>query len=212
MTAPRNYQNEKPRWHGAQRRIGITGGIASGKSSVGEFLVTAHSLPILDADAYAKEELAPGTCSSQAILKHFGKPIVHEETGVATTIDRSALGKIIFANKNERLWLEQQLHPQIRQRMVKELDASTHSPVIVLMIPLLFEAKLECFCSEVWIVDCTVAQQRQRLMTRDHLTIHEANLRIESQWPLSQKKLLADVVIDNTGMPRSWQEQIEKQF
>ena len=113
-----------------QRRIGLTGGIASGKSTVGR-LLAARGLPLLDADGFAREALAPGSPGAQAVLARYG------------TLDRAALGRIVFADAAERQWLEQLVHPLVRARFAAELERLAAAPVVVLMIPLLFEAGLE---------------------------------------------------------------------
>jgi len=168
-----------------QRRIGLTGGIASGKSSVGR-LLAARGLPVLDADVYAREALAPGSPGAQAVLARYG------------TLDRAALGRIVFADGAERRWLEQLVHPLVRARFATELEGLAAAPVVVLMIPLLFEAGLEALCSEVWLVDCEDTQQLARLMARDQFSEADARARIGAQWPLARKRGLADVVIDNS--------------
>jgi dephospho-CoA kinase len=180
-----------------QRRIGLTGGIASGKSTVGR-LLAARGLPVLDADGYAREALAPGSPGAQAVLARYG------------TLDRAALGRIVFADAAERQWLEQLVHPLVRARFAAELERLAAAPVVVLMIPLLFEAGLEELCSEVWLVDCDEAQQLARLMARNGLSAAEARARIAAQWPLARKRTLADVVLDNRGGPQQLEGQLER--
>lgn len=180
-----------------QRRIGLTGGIASGKSTVGR-LLAARGLPLLDADGFAREALAPGSPGAQAVLARYG------------TLDRAALGRIVFADAAERQWLEQLVHPLVRARFAAELERLAAAPVVVLMIPLLFEAGLERLCSEVWLVDCDEAQQLQRLMARNGLSAAEARARIAAQWPLARKRTLADVVLDNRGGPQQLEGQLER--
>jgi dephospho-CoA kinase len=180
-----------------QRRIGLTGGIASGKSTVGR-LLAARGLPVLDADGYAREALAPGSPGAQAVLARYG------------TLDRAALGRIVFADAAERQWLEQLVHPLVRARFAAELERLAAAPVVVLMIPLLFEAGLEELCSEVWLVDCDEAQQLARLMARNGLSAAEARARIAAQWPLARKRTLADVVLNNRGGPQQLEGQLER--
>lgn len=187
----------RPRWTGRQRRIGLTGGIASGKSTVGR-LLAARGLPLLDADVYAREALAPGSAGARAVLERYGERVRGEEPAA---IDRGALGQIVFADAAERRWLEQLVHPLVRQRFGAELERLGAAPVVVLTIPLLFEAGLEQLCSEVWLVDCDDKQQLQRLMARDGLSDSEARARITAQWPLVHKRPLADKVLDNRGTP-----------
>jgi dephospho-CoA kinase len=202
--APHTPRN-RPRWSGRQCRIGLTGGIASGKSSVGR-LLAARGLPVLDADHYAREALAPGSAGAKAVLARHGAAVLagnggaHQEAvGQPGVIDRAALGRIVFADPVERRWLEQLVHPLVRARFDAELQRLANAPVVVLMIPLLFEAGLEELCSVIWLVDCDEGQQLQRLMNRDQLSETEARDRLAAQWPLARKRDLADVVIDNHG-------------
>lgn len=193
---------ESPRWQGSQRRIGLTGGIATGKSTVGQLLQNHYGLPVLDADLFARQALAPGTEGARVVLERYG------------TLDRPALGHIVFGDSAERHWLEQLVHPLVHQRFEKELTTLAKQPVgasapaVVLMIPLLFEAGLEGLCSEVWLVDCDEGQQLARLMARNGLTQAEAQGRINAQWPLERKRLLADRTISNRGTAAALEAQI----
>ena len=186
----------RPRWRGAQRRIGLTGGIATGKSSVAA-LLAPRGWPLLDADLFAREALAAGSAGAQAVLQRYGEAV--RAPGEADAIDRAALGRLVFADQAERTWLEQLVHPLVQARFSAELERLAAEPVVVLMIPLLFEAGLEQLCSEVWLVDCDEAQQLQRLIARNGLSDGEARDRIAAQWPLARKRTLADRLIDNRG-------------
>ena len=186
-----------PRWQGQQRRIGLTGGIATGKSTVGR-LLEAEGLPVLDADQYAREALAPGSPGAAAVLERFGDAIRTSGTGPeCPTIDRGALGSIVFSNPTDKRWLEQLVHPLVRQRFELALAELAAESAVVLMIPLLFEAGLQELCSEIWLVDCDEKQQLERLMQRDALSQEAAQQRIASQWSLEVKRKCADVIIDN---------------
>ena len=191
-----------PRWPGPQRRIGLTGGIASGKSTAGRWLA-ARGLPVLDADVYAREALAAGSPGAAAVLQHFG-----ERVSAGTGIDRAALGQIVFSDGAERRWLEQLVHPLVRQRFDDALEQLSGAPVLVLMVPLLFEAGLEGLCSEVWLVDCDEEQQLSRLMARDQLSAADARGRLAAQWPLARKRELADRMLDNRGGPEALEPQL----
>jgi dephospho-CoA kinase len=195
-----------PRWSGEQRRIGLTGGIASGKSSVGR-LLAARGLPVLDADGFAREALAPGSPRALAVLERYGERVTSaaEPSGV----DRAALGRIVFGDAGERRWLEQLIHPIVRECFNAELSRLAAAETVVLMIPLLFEVGLEELCSEVWLVDCDPAQQLQRLIGRDGLSEAEARARMAAQWPLARKRELADVVIDNSDGPEQLAARVE---
>ncbi|MCT0216334.1 dephospho-CoA kinase [Synechococcus sp. CS-1330] len=189
----------------AARRIGLTGGIASGKSSVGR-LLAARGLPLLDADVYAREALAPGSTGAQAVLERYGAGI----RAPGGEIDRAALGRIVFDDGAERRWLEQLLHPVVRACFKAKLQELAAEPVVVLVVPLLFEAGLENLCSEVWLVDCDETQQLQRLMARDRLGEADARARIAAQWPLARKRQLADVVLNNRGGPEQLAAEVEQ--
>ena len=198
----------RPRWGGEQRRIGLTGGIASGKSSAGRLLAERHGLPLLDADVFAREALAPGSDGSRAVLRRYGERVRLRDPAEGAAIDRAALGRIVFADAGERRWLEQLVHPLVRQRFEAELERLAAAPAVVLVIPLLFEAGLEGLCSEVWLVDCDEAQQLERLVGRDGLSTAEAQRRIAAQWPLERKRALADVLIDNRGTAQALEERV----
>ncbi len=188
-----------PRWSGPQRRIGLTGGIASGKSTVARWL-TEQGLPVLDADVYAREALAPGSPGARSVLERYGDQIRARGSELtAAVVDRAALGRIVFQAPRERQWLEQLVHPLVRERFAAELTALSAAPVVVLVIPLLFEAGLERLCSEVWLVDCDPQQQLQRLQERDGLSAAEAQARIAAQWPMERKRALVDRIVDNRG-------------
>jgi dephospho-CoA kinase len=122
-------------------------------------------------------------------------------------IDRQALGQIVFNDAAERLWLEQLIHPIVKVRLEQEIELHSKSSALALVIPLLFETGLDKLCTEVWVVSCSKQQQQERLMTRNGLSAIAAARRIEAQWPLERKRLLADHVIDNSGSTNSWQNQ-----
>ena len=178
-----------------QRRIGLTGGIASGKSSVAA-LLEKRGCPVLDADCYAREALAQGTSASEAVVARYGERIKKDGT---SDIDRAGLAAIVFNDPNERSWLEELIHPIVQQRFDEALRSFPEAPIVILMIPLLFEAGLEAWCSEIWVVRCTALQQRERLMARNNCTEAEAMQRIEAQWPIDIKVQRADSVINNSG-------------
>ena len=189
----------------SQRRIGLTGGIASGKSSVAHFLED-RGVPVLDADNYARNALAPGSRAERAVLQRYGSQV---RSLRGTGIDRAALGTIVFSDPTERAWLEEQIHPEVRKQFNRELEIHAATPTVALMIPLLFEVGLEHLCTEIWAVHCSPAQQHERLMARNQLTAEEADLRIAAQWPLERKQALADHVIRNEGSPNSWMPQVD---
>ena len=192
-------------WQGLQRHIGITGGIASGKSSVAA-LLEERGCPVLDADVYAREALAPGTPASNAVVARYGERVKKNGT---SEIDRAGLGSIVFNDPNERSWLEQLVHPIVQRRFDDALRSLPDAPIVILMIPLLFEAGLEAWCSEIWVVRCTALQQRERLMARNNCTEAEATQRIAAQWPIDIKVQRADSVINNSGQIDDLHDQLD---
>ena len=202
------------RWHGAQHRIGLTGGIASGKSSVARYLQDL-GIVVLDADRYAHEALKAGSQASEAVLKRYGQQVeaapdcdIAQRAG-QRNIDRRELGRIVFNNPDERQWLEQTIHPLVRARFELELAEHPETATIVLMIPLLFEVDLAELVSEIWVVHCLPAQQLERLKQRDGLSTAEAEARINAQWPMSRKCEQADLLLDNCSAPIGWERQIQ---
>ena len=188
-----------------QRRIGLTGGIASGKSSVAA-LLEKRGCPVLDADLYAREALAPGTSASKAVVARYGERVQNDGT---SGVDRAGLASIVFNDPNERSWLELLVHPIVQQRFDEALQSLPEAPIVILMIPLLFEAGLEGWCSEIWVVHCTALQQKERLMARNNCTEAEAMQRIEAQWPIDKKVNRADHVISNSGLIDDLQDQLD---
>ncbi|MEO1690699.1 MAG: dephospho-CoA kinase [Cyanobacteria bacterium J06631_6] len=175
-----------------RRLIGLTGGIATGKTTVSNYLADKYSLPILDADLYAREAVAPGSAILQAIRLRYGDQVVF----IDGQLDRSALGEIIFNNSQEKQWLEGQIHPFVRDRFRQDLEL-TRGNIVVLSIPLLFESNLTNLVTEIWVVSCDRSLQISRLKQRNGLTSRQAKVRIDSQLPLSQKVALADIVLVN---------------
>ncbi len=192
-----------------QRRIGITGGLASGKSSVSYYLQRVKKLPILDADIYAHEALAPDSESTKAVINRYGKKIINFIEGETISINRSFLRSIIFNDKNEKKWLEDLLHPIIIQRIINEIYNLDSKPIIILVLPLLFELKLSKMCSEIWLVDCTYNQQLKRLMNRDKIKKEDAIRMLNSQIPLKQKRKISNIIINNRNNLNEWEEQVD---
>lgn len=198
----------------SKRLIGLTGGIGTGKTTVSNYLATVHQLPILDADIYAREAVQVGSPILQKIYQRYGEPLRLEDG----SLNRKALGAIIFTNQDERQWLESQIHPYVRNCFQTQLDKLNASTVI-LVIPLLFEADLTQLVTEIWVVACSQQQQLQRLMERDNqgrstspgnLSIEQAQARINSQLPLSQKMAAADIILDNSSTPENLFGQIDR--
>lgn len=181
----------------APRIIGLTGGIATGKTTVANYLANVYHLPILDADIYAREAVQPESAIFERIVQRYGTRIVLPDG----TLNRPELGKIIFSNAQERSWLEAQIHPFVRDRLISgsQMASANFADKIVMVVPLLFEAEITDLVTEIWVVNCPLERQIQRLMTRDRLTPEQAMNRINSQMPLSEKCDRADIVLDNSS-------------
>ena len=178
-----------------RRIIGLTGGIATGKTTVSKHLSTVHQLPVLDADVYARAAVQPGSPILRAIADRYGADILLPNGA----LDRQRLGNIVFQDAAERDWLEQQIHPYVRDRFAKAMSDFTDNQTVVHAVPLLFEAGLTDQATEIWVVACPEAQQLARLMQRDRLSLEQAKARIISQMPLAEKVARADIVLDNSG-------------
>lgn len=176
------------------RLIGLTGGIATGKSTVSRYLQEHYQLPILDADIYAREAVKPDSPILKAIYRRFGKSLQLPDG----SLNRRALGEIIFVSETEKAWLEAQIHPYVRQKFSTNI-AQTKASVLVLVIPLLWEAKMSDLVTEIWVVACSQAEQISRLQQRDGLNRQQAIARLQSQLPLVSKIAQADQVLYNNS-------------
>lgn len=175
--------------------IGLTGGIASGKSTVSNYLAELGAI-IIDADKIAHEIMEKGKTAYWQVIEAFGREILAENG----EIDRSRLGKIVFNNLEKKKILEEITHPQVIREMREKIEEyRAENKVIVLDVPLLFEAGLDSMVDETWVVYVDRETQLQRLMARDGLSYEEANKRIQAQMSLEKKRVLADFVINNKG-------------
>ncbi|MCT7948594.1 dephospho-CoA kinase [Ancylothrix sp. C2] len=187
-----------------KRIIGLTGSIATGKTTVSNYLAEKYGLPVFDADILAREAVAVGS----PILEKFASryPDILLADG---SLNRPKLGSIIFNNSDERRWVESQIHPYVRQRFVEAISNTSH-PTIVLAIPLLFEAQMTDLVTEIWVVYCNPETQIKRLMQRDNLSQEQAETRIKSQMSLEEKCNLATLILDNSTTQKNLQKQIDK--
>ena len=189
----------------SRRIIGLTGGIASGKSTVSNYLENIYKIPVLDADIYAREAVEKGSAILERIFVRYGRKVKTEDN----SLNRQQLGEIIFNNPEEKIWLESQIHPYVRECFKRHLE-QLEAPIVVFSIPLLFEAKLTHLVTEIWVIYCSFEQQIQRLMTRNNLTREQAISRINNQMPLAEKIALADIVLDNSGDLEALYTQIDR--
>lgn len=175
--------------------IGITGGIASGKSSLTTFL-RSQGYQVVDADALVHALQVPGGRLYQALLGHFGQDILLEDG----QLDRAKLGQKIFSDEKEAAWSSRVQGKIIREELAKERDRLAQEESLFFMdIPLLFESHYEDWFDEIWLVYVDEGQQLERLMARNHLSKEEAEKRLAAQWKLADKRALADRILDNSG-------------
>ena len=198
----------QPKLKNKQRRIGLTGGIASGKSTIANFIKKYTDIPILDADQYSKELIKPKSNCYEKVLAYFGPQIVDEYSSV-NEINRSLLKKIIFENSIHRKWIQNLLHPLIKEKMIEECNVYKNNKMILLVIPLLFEAKFEDICTEIWLVKCSELEQIKRLVRRDKISEEEASKIIKLQLTFEAKTKLSDVILDNSDDRNKWIENIK---
>jgi dephospho-CoA kinase len=176
--------------------IGLTGGIASGKSTVSNMLKELN-IPVVDADEEARLAVEKGEKAYSEIVSYFGEEILLEDG----SINRAKLGSIIFPNEEKRNVLNSIVHPAVRENMFRKREhyLSLGHKLVVLDIPLLFEGKIDYNIDKTVLVYVAEATQLERLMNRNGFTEEEALSRIHSQMPLHEKVKLADAVIDNNG-------------
>lgn len=186
--------------------VGLTGGIASGKSTISRYL-QEQGLMVLDADQVVHDLQAPSGRLYQALVGHFGQEIVQADQ----TLDRAKLGQLIFSNP-ELMAVSNGLQDEIiRGELANRLrDLSTRTDLIFLDIPLLFEKGYDTWCQEIWLVAVSEPVQVQRLMARNGYSQSEAHKRIASQLPLAEKKAKSQVIIDNNGSLEASYQQVDK--
>lgn len=187
-------------------RVGLTGGIATGKSYVTQRLHEA-GLPTIDADRLAREAVAPGSAGLRAVVARFGPRVLTE----AGALDRTRLGAVVFGDQAARGDLEAIVHPEVYRRIAQwqaRLAAHGHQGPVVADIPLLFETGRADEFDTVVVVACEPHRQRERLMARDGLDAHTADQRMQAQWPIAAKVRLADYVVRTDGTPADTDAQV----
>jgi dephospho-CoA kinase len=188
-------------------RIGLTGGIASGKSTVVKVLLDMGAA-VIDADRIARQVVEPGEAAYEAIVAHFGARIVRSDG----QIDRQQLGQIIFSDRQAREKLNSIVHPHVIDRMeqmIDDLHQQGYQQPVILDIPLLIETSLQAMMDEIWVVMVDQETQLRRLMQRNQLTRDQALQRIRAQLPLNEKAAFADQIIDNNGSLDATRQQVE---
>lgn len=176
--------------------IGLTGGIATGKSTIALFF-KEKGIPVIDADQLARDVVLPGSPALKQIISYFGRKVLTRDG----LLDRKRLGELIFSDPGKRLRLEAILHPEIQklaEERIAQAAESGHRQLIY-MAPLLIEAGGVGRVDTVWVVTVRPAIQLERLMRREGITSEQAERMVASQMPLSEKERFGSVVIDNSG-------------
>ena len=182
--------------------IGLTGGIASGKSAAANYFAD-HGVPIIDTDLIARDLVAPTQKALKHITQHFGQDILQKDG----TLNRIKLRDIIFTHAHERHWLAQLLHPLIREQVHQRIThlkkttdlCATDIPYCIVVIPLLVENKAYDYLDRVLVIDVDETTQYQRLQTRDQLTSEQIQAILNTQVSRKTRLACADDVIDNNG-------------
>ncbi|WP_440053979.1 dephospho-CoA kinase [Pseudoalteromonas sp. T1lg65] len=171
--------------------VGITGGIGAGKSALTHYL-EQQGIIVVDADVVARDVVAPNTEGLKQIVAHFGEQILHADG----TLNRAKLREIIFTKDEEKTWLNNLMHPLIRNAMIEQLESAT-SPYVVLSAPLLFENNLQQYCDKTLLVDVPIEIQVARTCARDNVDETQVHRIIDAQMSREEKQQHADIIINN---------------
>jgi dephospho-CoA kinase len=172
-------------------RVGLTGGIASGKTTVSD-LFALHNVPIIDTDLVAREVVTPGSVGLKQVVDHFGQQVLSSEN----QLDRRALRDIVFSDPKQREVLEQILHPLIQSRTA-QLLSEVEAGYVILVIPLLIEAKMSEWVDRILVVDVSEETQLQRLCLRDQVGVEQAKAVMSAQLSREERLAYADDIIEN---------------
>lgn len=184
--------------------VGLTGGIGSGKSAVSRRL-EAKGITAVDADVVAREVVEPGEAALTKIAAHFGENVIDNQG----KLNRAALRELVFADEKKRTWLEQLLHPLIRDRILQQLE-SAQSPYTLLVSPLLLETDQHLLVNHIVVVDVEEHQQIKRTMSRDNNSEEQVKAILAAQMARQQRLDKADDVVDNTQDMSALDAQIEQ--
>ena len=199
---------KKVKGDGRRTLIGVTGGIASGKSAVSKMLTELGS-PLIDFDIIARQVVEPGTPGLAAIVDYFGRQVLAEDG----SLDRKKVSDIVFGDMEKRKKLESFTHPPIYEEFFKQADAiAAENPeaIIQVAVPLLIELNLQYLFDKIIVINLPEALQTERLAQRDGISLDEAAKIMKSQLPLAEKLQFADYVVDNSRDLESTRLQVEK--
>lgn len=187
--------------------LGLTGGIASGKSTADAFF-HKNKIPVIDSDSIAHDILNVGQKGHDAVIRQFGVNFLNSDE----TINRTKLGQLVFSDKHKLKILNSITHPLIFQEIEDKITQNklSKTPLIIVDVPLLFESGIQNYCDRTLLIALPKKIQVKRLMKRDHLSENAALERINSQMPLAQKKKLANYVVENTGTIEELEGKLQK--
>jgi dephospho-CoA kinase len=186
-------------------RIGLTGGIGSGKSEVAR-LLSSYGALVIDADALAREAVAPGTPGLARVAEEFGREVLRPDG----SLDRARLGSVVFADPERLAALNAIVHPYVGRRSAELMAQAPEDAVVVYDVPLLVENHLESAYDVVVVVDASAGTQLARLVEQRGMTVSDARARMAAQATREQRRAVADVVIDNDGDLATLQGQVRR--
>jgi len=172
--------------------VGLTGGIASGKTTISN-LFAGLGVPVIDTDVISRKLLEPGELAYEQVCTHFGSDILDANN----RIDRSRLRKIVFTSPDEKSWLETMLHPLIYQRSHDAVLEHSLADYVLVVIPLLFETNFQSLADRILVVDCPPEKQIERLVKRDNIDVELARKMISQQLSNAARLARAHDIIDN---------------
>ena len=172
--------------------IGLTGGIASGKTTVSN-LFSKLDVPIIDTDLISRQLLELNQPGYQKVVEHFGNALLNEDR----QIDRRKLRRIVFNDEGEKQWLEGSLHPIIFRQTRQQIEQHDDAVYVIVVIPLLFETDFQSLVNRILVIDCRAETQIKRLMARDGIELNLARQMLAQQWDNDARLKLADDVIHN---------------
>jgi dephospho-CoA kinase len=186
-------------------RIGLTGGIASGKSVASDYFASL-GVPVIDTDLISRELVEPGSAGLQRIIETFGESVLDKHGA----LDRSRLRKIVFASDDKRTQLEDILHPAIRDRVGKLITEIVNAPYAIIVIPLLFETRYPIPVDRVLVIDADENRQLERLLKRDDTSLEQARAMLRAQASREERIRRADDVVVNDGSLEALQAQLQE--
>ena len=184
--------------------LGLTGSVGSGKSTVAKLFEELGGARVIDADAIAHQVQVPGGSAFPEIVQAFG-PAILAENG---SIDRGKLATLVFGDQSKRKLLNSIVHPKVRTEELRLLDEWRHEPLVVLMVPLLLENRMQHLVEKIVVVTVDEENRRKRLWERSQMTPGEIERRLAAQMPDAEKVRQADFAIDNSGSLQSTRDQV----